>query len=611
MSLIAGAQATNASESIIATSMTEADVAVLLRWEHTNVSSDGALDGGHPRGFGAFTRVLGPMVRGGVFTVEEAVRRMTSLAAAHVGIEGRGTIRPGAYADLVLFDPARVADQATPEQPHRTSTGIERVWVNGVLVYREGRTTGARPGMVVRRVASTAARDSLAAGALPAAQTTAIDSIFAAYDTRKTPGCAVGIYEDGRLTFGKGYGMSDLEHEVPITTRSIFRTGSVSKQFTAAAIAMLAQEGRIALDDPVRMHLPELADFGPRFSIRSLLHHTSGVRDYLTLMTLAGKRDEDWYSDQDALDMIARQTTTNFPPGTEHLYSNSGYFLLSQIVKRVTGLTLAQYAESRIFEPLGMRATHFHDDPTRIVPDRAIGYAPNPNGGFRISMTTLPMIGDGGVFTSIEELGRWDENLYDGATVGGAELVAEMHRRGMLVAGDTIAYALGLVHSEHRGLRTVGHGGSFVGYRAATLRFPDERVSIYTLCNRADAAPGALGLRVAEAVLADRMGLPPQSRSTNGSDVRLDTLTLAPARLTEYEGEYRADELGVSYRIRLDSSTLQLLVGNQLDGPLAAVASDTFRRAGLTLRFQREGGRVSGFELDAGRVRGIRFDRRQ
>ncbi|MGH7483331.1 MAG: serine hydrolase, partial [Longimicrobiales bacterium] len=613
MALIARARATGEDESIIATSMTEADVATLLRWEHTNVSSDGALHGGHPRGFGAFARVLGPLVRDGVLTLEDAVRKMTSLAAAHVGIEARGAIRPGAFADLVLFDPARVADRATPERPHLTSVGIERVWVNGVVVYEGASTTDARPGMIVRHATAAPVTSSRAVGSLPARQRAAVDSIFAAYDTRHTPGCAVGIYRSGRLAFGKGYGMADLEHDVPITTRSVFRTGSVGKQFTAAAIALLAQEGRLSLDDPVLAYLPELDDAGPGLTIRRLLHHTSGVRDYLTLMALAGTREEDWYSDDDALAIIARQPTTNFEPGAEHLYSNSGYFLLSQIVERVTGETLAEYADRRIFEPLGMRATHFHDDPTRIVHDRAIGYAPAEGGGFRISMTTLPMVGDGGVFTSIEELARWDANLYDGATVGGEAFVAQMHRRGVLTSGDTIDYALGLVHGQHRGLRTVGHGGAFVGFRAATIRFPDERVSVYTLCNRADAAPYGLGLRVADVVLAERVGppVPDDAAAANGEEAATrDTLALAPGELAAYEGVYYADALGADYRIRLDGDTLRLELGNGLDGPLAPVAPDTFRRRGLTLRFAREAGRVTGFELDAGRVRAIRFERR-
>ncbi len=623
MALIARSQAEDADESIIATSMDEGDVARLLQWPHTNVSSDGGLDGAHPRGFGAFTRVLGPMVREGHLSLEEAVHKMTALSAAHTGIEGRGVIRPGAFADLVLFDPATVADRATPESPHARSVGIHQVWVNGAVVYENGGTTGARPGRVVRRGdGADGARASIAAsartagpdraGAVPplALDTAGMDSVFRAYDSSRAPGCAVGVMRAGELAFGRGYGMADLDHGIALDPASVFRIGSVSKQFTAAAIALLAQEGAISLDDPVRRHIPELPDFGPRFTIRSLLHHTSGARDYLTLMSLAGKRDADWYTDDDVVAMLRRQTAPNFEPGSEHLYSNSGYFLLSQIVKRVTGLTLAEYARDRMFEPMGMRRTHFHDDPTVIVPDRAMGYAPADDGGYRISMTTLPMIGDGGVFTSIEELAAWDRNLDAGSLVGGAAFVDAMHDRVALTGGDTISYALGLVHGRHRGLRTVSHGGAFVGYRAASLRYPDEAVSIYTLCNRADADPSGLNLEVGGVVLGARMEPAVEGPAAGRPErERVDTLSLAVEELRAYEGAYHAEELDAVYRITLDSGALQLHVGNWLDGGMAPIGEDVFRRGPLTLRFEREAGRIAGFVLDAGRVRGIRFSR--
>lgn len=442
---------------------------------------------------------------------------------------------------------------------------------------------------------------------VPAAR---IDSIFTAYDDTRSPGCALGVIRDGELAFARGYGMADLEHGVPLSERSVFRIGSVSKQFAAAATVLLAQEGTISLDEPVRRWIPELPDVGSRFTIRRLLNHTSGVRDYLTLMSLAGKRDDDWYSDADVVDILARQTAPNFEPGSDHLYSNAGYFLLSQIVKRASGRTLAEYAAERMFEPLGMRDTHFHDDPTRIVPRRAVGHAPLDEGGYRISTTTLPMVGDGGIFTSIEDLVLWDRNLDDGATVGGPDLVAELHRRGILSSGDTLDYAMGLVHGSHRGLRTVSHGGSFVGFRAASIRYPDERVSIYTLCNRADADPMGLGHRVGEVVLGGRMTLPAvASGGSRPARPPADTLPLPARDAASYAGAYHSDELDARYRIVVDGADLRLEVGNSLDGPMARIGDDLFRRGGLTLRFQREAGRVTGFLLDAGRVRGIRFAR--
>lgn len=448
--------------------------------------------------------------------------------------------------------------------------------------------------------------------AVPDSVRAAVDRVFAEYDGVHVPGCAVGVSRGDSLVLARGYGMADLDHALAIRPNTVFRIGSVSKQFTAAAMVLLEQDGILSLDDPVRRWIPELPELAPGFTLRALLHHTSGARDYLVLMTLAGKRNEDWYSDDDVVAMLARQTALNFAPGSEWLYSNSGYFLLSRVVKRATGRTLAEYARVRMFQPLGMTSTHFHDDPTVIVPNRALGYAPaqeRPE-GYRISDTTLPMIGDGGIYTSIEDMARWDRNLRD-PVVGGAAFVDAMLRRGMLTSGDTLEYALGLSHGRYRGLRTVGHGGAFVGYRADHTRFPEEDLAVFTLCNRADANPSRLSRQVAEAFLGDRMEPAPERSAGRGGDADSVAPEWSPRALEPYAGTYRAAELEASYRIRVDGDTLRLLVGNGLDGPLVPVEPEVFRRGPLTLRFEREGdGRVSAFLVDAGRVRGIRFQRR-
>lgn len=618
MELIARVEAEDAEESIIATSMDRSDVVELFQWPHTNVCSDGGLDGAHPRGFGAFTRVLGPYVRAGHLTLADAVHKMTGLSATHLGIEDRGVIQAGAFADLVLFDPDSVSDRATPEAPHAVSVGIRSVWVNGKVVFREGTTTDARSGRVVRRPVATAVpAPEQAAGGVPSP---AIDSVFADYDRGDVPGCAVGVMRQGRLAFARGYGMADLEHGVPLSSRSVFRIGSVSKQFTAAAAVLLAQDGAIDLDEPVRSYLPELPDYGPEFTVRRLLTHTSGVRDYLVLMDLAGLRGADFYTDADVMEMLARQPVTNFEPGAEFLYSNSGYFLLSQIVERVTGRTLAEFARDRLFGPLGMRDTHFHADHSRIVPHRADGYAPaawadgsdeTAATGWRISTTRLPMIGDGGVFTTIEDLARWDAN-FDDPAVGGASFPQTMLRRGVLTSGDTTSYALGLEVGTHRGLPVVAHGGAFVGYRAASLRYPGPGVSVYTLCNRADANPSRLSRGVGEVLLGDRMEpvVDSSGQATPGDEGRVDTLAATAPELRPFTGTYHSEVLDASYRVRLDGGTLVLDVGNRLDGPMAMVGEDTFQARRLELRFHRDdAGRVTGFEVDAGRVRGIGFRR--
>ncbi|MCG6955138.1 MAG: beta-lactamase family protein, partial [Gemmatimonadetes bacterium] len=304
-----------------------------------------------------------------------------------------------------------------------------------------------------------------------------MDSIFRTYDSTHSPGCALGVIRDGDFIYRRGYGMANLELGVPNTPESVFRTGSVSKQFTAAAILILARDGQLSLDDDVRKYLPELQPHDPPVTLDELIHHTSGVRDYLTLMSLAGKRDDDFYTDDEVVSMLARQKELNFEPGTDWLYSNSGYFLLSQVVKRVTGQSLREYAQKHIFDVLGMTHTHFQDDHTTIVPDRASGYAPKDDGGFRISMTTLDMVGDGGVFTSVDDLLYWVRNFYDDHLDGGGIVQASL-RRAALAGGDSTSYAFGLEHSTYRGLRVVSHGGSFVGFRADITHFPDQHFDV-------------------------------------------------------------------------------------------------------------------------------------
>ena len=304
-------------------------------------------------------------------------------------------------------------------------------------------------------------------------------------------------------------------------------------------------------------------------------------------MSLAGYRDEDWASDAEVVDLLARQRALNFEPGTEFLYSNSGYFLLSRIVERATGRSLADVAAERIFGPLGMRDTHFHDDATRIVPNRAVGYAPAPH-GYRIDETTLPMVGDGGLFTTVADFARWVQNLRD-PRVGGEAWKRMMLERGVLANGDTLPYALGLRFGSHRGARTLGHGGAFVGFRADLTTFPDQEVAVFTLCNRSDGDPGRRSLAVADAILGDALAplaVALVSDAPSGTSVAPDNLypqprarpgSLRAALLSRYAGTYRSEDAGVLRLVR-NGGRLELeLPGSDRRVGLAA-ASDTVLR---------------------------------
>jgi CubicO group peptidase (beta-lactamase class C family) len=367
--------------------------------------------------------------------------------------------------------------------------------------------------------------------------------------------------------------MANLEHGVPITWQTVFDLGSTSKQFTAMSVLLLEQEGRLSLDDDVRKWIPELPRYANPVTIRHLLHHTSGLRDYLTLMWLRGVNFDGVTTAGDAVAIITRQRETNFEPGSEYLYSNSGYFLLSEIVRRASGKTLAEFARERIFTPLGMEVTHFHDDHTMIVPHRATGYAPRKGGDFRISMSGFEQIGDGSVMTTVEELARWDANFHTGS-VGGRELLARIETRGRLTSGRELDYASGLMVGSYRGLRTIRHGGSWAGYRADFLRFPGERTSIAVLCNLTTAGPGRLAQRVADVVLAGRLS-GPVTASARGQRAAEGSQRLDRSQLARYAGTYRQVETEEVREIILRGDTLMVDYGDERS-VLAPLGGDRF-----------------------------------
>lgn len=445
-----------------------------------------------------------------------------------------------------------------------------------------------------------------------------VDAVFADYASADGPGCSVGVVRDGRLIHAAGYGTANLDHGIPNGPATIYRIASVSKQFTAGAVALLALRGEVDLDAPVQRYIPEFPDYADPPTVRHLIHHTSGVRDYLGLFTLAGNRSEDFITNQDILDAIHRQRELNFPPGSEYLYSNSGYVLLAEIVAEVSGQSLRAFAKAEFFDPLGMPRTHFHDDHNEVVRDRATGYSPTDD-GFRINMTTLDVVGDGGIYTSVEEWPAWDRNLTEG-TVGGPEWVALMHERGVLTSGDTIPYAFGLSHGEHRGLATVGHSGSWVGYRTGMSRYPDAGYSFVALCNRSRIDPMALIRSTAELYLEDVMD-PPEDVAEGGEEEETEVADEDAAEAppdhdipnrARYAGSFYSPELDATYRIEAEGSAgLTLHVGRrdpvalvtESDGALTTEEGPTLRFSGLI------GGRYEAMIVDAGRVRNLRFVR--
>lgn len=384
-----------------------------------------------------------------------------------------------------------------------------------------------------------------------------VDELFKAWDKPDSPGLALGIIKDGRFIYRRGYGMANLEYNIPITSQSVFRIGSTSKQFTAMCIALLQEQGKISVDDSLSQYFPEMPEYANDVKIRHLLHHTSGIRDYLTLWRIAGERNDDFFTDPEVVALLARQKELNFSPGKEFLYSNSGYFLLSEIVKRVTGKSMGVFADENIFKPLGMKNTHFHDNHTVIVKNRASGYSPLRSGGFRISMTTLGMIGDGGVFTCVDDLLKWDQNFYNNKLgKGGQELIDRILTPGKLNNGDELDYAFGLVIEDYKGLKVISHGGAFVGFRADMIRFPAQKFSVICLANLNRINPSQLARKVADVYLAGQFM--DKAAEKEKTPARPRFIKLPEAELKEKTGAFRNPETGTIWRISLMKGQLEV-----------------------------------------------------
>ncbi|HEU5219453.1 MAG TPA: serine hydrolase domain-containing protein [Gemmatimonadales bacterium] len=453
--------------------------------------------------------------------------------------------------------------------------------------------------------AGDVARLPAQSGRLAAPLAVRIDSVFRRFTAPGSPGCALGVARDGALVYSKGYGLASVELGVPITPATVFEIGSVSKQFTAMSVVLLAQDGKLSLDDQIQRFIPEVPRYARPVTIRHLLHHTSGLRDYIEILGWSGIGEEAVTTDQDALDAIARQTGTNFEPGAEFLYSNSGFFLLSVIVKRAAGESLRAFAARRIFQPLGMTHTQYVDRHDMIVPGKAGSYADGAAGGFVLALANWEQTGDGAVNTTVEDLAKWDGNFVTG-TVGGPAAIHELETPGVLNSGSAIEYALGLNVDSYRGVRRVSHGGSWAGFRAQLTRFPGQQLSIFTLCNLASSAPGFLAGSVADLLLRD---------AASGGQVWTPRPAAAEPRAWSREalaalvGVYHSDELLADLVVTLRNDSLFVRPGLGAEIPLRPTAGEAFSAFGTRVTPVLAAGRVTGLTLNNRGLRDFRLSR--
>lgn len=356
---------------------------------------------------------------------------------------------------------------------------------------------------------------------------TTADRVFAQVNSPQSPGCAVGVSQRGQVRLTRGYGMANLETGTPITAETILESGSVAKQFTAAAVLLLAADGKLNLDDEVQRFVPELPRYDRPIRIRHLLSHTSGLREWSNLVSLAGwPRGSRVHRQEDLLEYVFAQKSLNYPVGDFYSYTNSGFALLPTIIERASGMPFVQFSNERLFKPLGLTNTRWRDDFTTIVPGRAQAYS-RQGSGWRLNMPFEHVVGPGGLLTTVGDWLKWNDHL-DRKTLG-ASVVDSLERQAVLTSGRRIQYAMGLRVGEYRGQREIAHSGSTGGYSTYLTRFPEHGVSVAVLCNYAGAPATAFARQMAEPLLP---GLAAVSRP--------DTVPTNPAAAAKLAGVYRS-----------------------------------------------------------------------
>jgi len=443
--------------------------------------------------------------------------------------------------------------------------------------------------------------------------TNKVDDLFKQWDKDGSPGAALGIFKDGKIIYARGYGEANLEYALTWTPQSPSRVGSISKQFIAMCIAILVEQGKLSFEDNIQKFLPGWPDYGTPIRIKHLLHHTSGVREYLTLVELMGKPEGSGYvyTPTELVKTLSRQKELNFKPGKMFSYSNSGYFLLSEIITRVSGIKASAFAKKYIFSPLGMENTHFHDNPNMIVKNRAYGYSQKKDGGYRLNILRLKVIGDLGVFTTIEDFLKWDQNFYENKLGNGTQnLINMMLARGNLNNGETLSYAMGLNIDLYGGLKSISHGGSAVGYQAQYMQFPEQHFSILILSNLSNFRTGRIARKIADLYLADQFTEPPAERQRERSlEKILKPISLPLAQLKKYAGKYHSDELDITYTLDVENNNLILKL-RETPHTLIAYSIDNFGWGRRKLEFiKNREKKTTGFVLQEGIVKNMRFEK--
>lgn len=439
----------------------------------------------------------------------------------------------------------------------------------------------------------------------------AVERIFAELDRPGQPGCSAAAMREGVMLHASGHGLADIAAGKALDAQSVFNIASISKQFTALSILLLDERKALSIDDLLIKHVPELAASAPRVTLRHLLHHVGGLRDYESLLILRGRRLVDGATQFETIQALGKQRGANSPPGTKYEYSNSGYVLLATVVERVSGRSMKQFVTENIFVPLAMRHTTIVDRYPAGVPALARGYTPGKQ-GFDIDESAWEQVGDGQVHTTVGDLLLWSEN-FRSARVGGPAVMKRMVEVGVLDSGEKIDYAAGLVIGTYNGLATVGHSGGWAGYLSNLLMFPQQQFAVAVLCNRNDQRPGKFALAVAEIYLADEMRRTGKRTPAEADEEEpVPANSWQPQSLAAYEGVYVSDE--AEARCVLMQRDGHLVIEGCAPGvELRPAGNGELYAAALhaRLRFPEPAASPDGFTLHAYGLDGLAFKRQQ
>jgi len=436
-----------------------------------------------------------------------------------------------------------------------------------------------------------------------------MDQIIKARVDENGPGVSVAVSRDRQIIYNKGFGYANLEYNIKNTPQTIFHVASVSKQFTAFAIAMLADEGKLSLDDDVRKYIPELRDFGDTIRIRHLLHHTSGLRDQWSLLVMAGWRFDDVITMNQIMRMVSRQKELNFKPGEEMLYCNTGFTLMAEIVGRVSGTPFPEWMKEHVFEPLEMNSSLIYDDHEKIVNNRAYSYS-RTDTGYQKSVLSYANYGATSLFTTVEDLSKWANN-FETMKVGNANVMAMMEQKFVLNNGDTIDYALGQIINTYKGLKMASHSGADAGYRTFLARLPEQHFSVAVFSNLGQFSAAALSRSIIDVFLADELKEEPEQAQPVSQPEEETSFDVSTVNLSDYTGRFYSDELETFYDLAVEQDTLVAHHQRHDDFNIIPVNTDKFQGSVWfmnDIEFTRDArGKVDGMKVSNGRVRNLKF----